>query len=136
MSLLRTQWAFLLIDHLGRTKLLMIGSAGCSVSMFIVGCVFPPRPSRRGASSPFLGARSGYIAIGKPQNKTTANLDSGGVAAIFFLYLWTSASPFAASKLTFSSWPSSSGSLSDVLLSPSCSVLRINVEWHALGGQC
>ncbi|KPV71552.1 uncharacterized protein RHOBADRAFT_40363 [Rhodotorula graminis WP1] len=61
-------WAFLLIDHLGRTKLLMIGSAGCSVSMFIVG---------------------GYIAIGKPQNKTTSSLDSGGVAAIFFLYLWT-----------------------------------------------
>ena len=43
---------------------------------------------------------------------------------------------FRRLESTFSSWPSSSGSLPDVLPSPSCSLLRTYVEWHAMGGQC
>ncbi|GJN93286.1 hypothetical protein Rhopal_006333-T1 [Rhodotorula paludigena] len=58
-------WAFLLIDHLGRVRILLIGSAGGAISMYIIGA---------------------YIAIGKPQNKTTPSLDSGGTAAVFFFY--------------------------------------------------
>ncbi|BGP51154.1 hypothetical protein JCM10450v2_007083 [Rhodotorula kratochvilovae] len=61
-------WAFLLIDHLGRVKILIIGSAGGAVSMYIIGA---------------------YIALAKPQNKTNPSLDSAGIAGVFFFYLWT-----------------------------------------------
>jgi hypothetical protein len=60
-------WLLYLIDHLGRTKLLMFGAAGGSVCMWIIGA---------------------YIKL----HGTSANGDKlppGGIAAIFFFYLWT-----------------------------------------------
>ncbi|KAK5169485.1 uncharacterized protein LTR77_005461 [Saxophila tyrrhenica] len=63
-------WLFVLIDRLGRRKLLMIGSAGGSVCMWIIG---------------------GYLASIKLRTDTDVSkpLSSGGIAAVFFFYLWT-----------------------------------------------
>lgn len=64
-------WLFFLIDRLGRRKLLMIGAAGGSVCMWIIG---------------------GYIStikIASSKDTVTQPLSSGGVAAVFFFYLWT-----------------------------------------------
>ncbi|KAJ8110858.1 hypothetical protein OPT61_g6404 [Boeremia exigua] len=60
-------WLMYLIDHLGRTKLLMIGAAGGSVCMWIIGA---------------------YIKLAGT-NTTSEKLPPGGIAAIFFFYLWT-----------------------------------------------
>lgn len=61
-------WLFFLIDKLGRRKLLMIGAAGGSVCMWIIG---------------------GYIAKAGVHKVASDHLSSGGIAAIFFFYLWT-----------------------------------------------
>ncbi|KAL0265026.1 hypothetical protein SLS55_000983 [Diplodia seriata] len=66
-------WLFFLVEQLGRRKLLMIGAIGGS------GCMW------------FIGA---YIKIaGVNSSSATANsgkgLSGGGIAAIFFFYLWT-----------------------------------------------
>lgn len=62
-------WLLYLIDHFGRRNLLLVGAAGGSVCLWIVG---------------------GYIKIAKPENNPEGTqLDSGGIAAIFFFYLWT-----------------------------------------------
>ncbi|GAB7349872.1 hypothetical protein MBLNU459_g0568t1 [Dothideomycetes sp. NU459] len=61
-------WLFFLIDKLGRRKLLMGGAAGGSVCMWIIG---------------------GYIAKAGVHKTTSTGLSSGGIAAIFFFYLWT-----------------------------------------------
>lgn len=63
-------WLFILIDRLGRRLLLMIGAAGGSICMWILG---------------------GYIATITIDTDSDAGkpLSSGGVAAIFFFYLWT-----------------------------------------------
>jgi len=63
-------WLLFLIDKLGRRKLLMWGAIGGSVCLWIVG---------------------GYIAAADPVDHPTKNgkLGSGGVAAVFFFYLWT-----------------------------------------------
>ncbi|KAF1978584.1 quinate permease [Bimuria novae-zelandiae CBS 107.79] len=62
-------WLLYLIDHLGRTKLLMIGAAGGSFCMWYIGA---------------------YIKIaGANANDPNAKLSSGGISAIFFFYLWT-----------------------------------------------
>ncbi|BGP19526.1 hypothetical protein JCM10213v2_007621 [Rhodosporidiobolus nylandii] len=62
-------WAFFIIDHFGRRGILLVGSVGCAVSMYIVGA---------------------YIKIAQPQNNAVgASLSPGGTAAVFFLYLWT-----------------------------------------------
>lgn len=64
-------WLLWLIDHLGRTKLLMIGATGGSLCMWFIGA---------------------YIKISNPSGKAAdpnAKLTSGGIAAIFFFYLWT-----------------------------------------------
>ncbi|GAA5944034.1 sugar porter family MFS transporter [Sporobolomyces koalae] len=61
-------WAFLLIDQFGRRGLLIFGSVGGALSMYIIG---------------------GYIAVGKPAERAGGNLDSGGIAAIAFFYIWT-----------------------------------------------
>lgn len=62
-------WILVLIDHLGRRKLLMIGAAGGSVCMWIIG---------------------GYILnAGVTSSSENTSLSSGGIAAIFFFYLWT-----------------------------------------------
>ncbi|GES59067.1 quinate permease [Aspergillus terreus] len=62
-------WLLWLIDRLGRRLLLMIGAAGGSVCLWIVGA---------------------YIKIAKPTERDPdAPLDGGGIAAMFFFYLWT-----------------------------------------------
>ncbi|KAI0018600.1 general substrate transporter [Xylariomycetidae sp. FL0641] len=61
-------WILYLIDHLGRRNLLMLGAIGGSICMWIIGV---------------------YIKIADPENNPTESLTSGGIAAIFFFYLWT-----------------------------------------------
>ncbi|KAF2019746.1 putative quinate permease [Aaosphaeria arxii CBS 175.79] len=64
-------WLLWLIDRLGRRNLLMIGAAGGSVCMWIIGA---------------------YIKLsgaGKTTISTNGKLPPGGIAAIFFFYLWT-----------------------------------------------
>jgi hypothetical protein len=61
-------WILVLIDHLGRRKLLMIGAGGGAVCMFIIGA---------------------YILHAGVDPNSDAELSSGGIAAIFFFYLWT-----------------------------------------------
>ncbi|KAH7134085.1 general substrate transporter [Dactylonectria macrodidyma] len=66
-------WIMVLIDHMGRRNLLMIGAIGGAFCMFFIG---------------------GYIKIaGTADIDTTAteslSLTPGGTAAIFFFYLWT-----------------------------------------------
>ncbi|KXL51157.1 hypothetical protein M433DRAFT_150938 [Acidomyces richmondensis BFW] len=61
-------WLFYLIDRLGRRLLLIIGAAGGSVCMWIIG---------------------GYINSINIKTAKTTSLGPGGTAAIFFFYLWT-----------------------------------------------
>ena len=62
-------WLLWLIDHLGRRKLLMIGAAGGSFCMWFIGA---------------------YIKLSNPgANQKAGKLSSGGIAAMFFFYLWT-----------------------------------------------
>ncbi|KAF2191392.1 general substrate transporter [Zopfia rhizophila CBS 207.26] len=62
-------WLLWLIDRLGRRKLLMFGAAGGSFCMWFIGA---------------------YIKLSSPSaNQKNTNLSSGGIAAIFFFYLWT-----------------------------------------------
>lgn len=61
-------WLLVLIDHMGRRKLLMIGAIGGSICMWIIGA---------------------YICIADPENNPTDSLTPGGIAAVFFFYLWT-----------------------------------------------
>jgi sugar porter (SP) family MFS transporter len=63
-------WLLFLIDHLGRRKLLMIGSFGGSLCMWYVGA---------------------YIQIAGTRSSSDPNapLTPAGISAIFFFYLWT-----------------------------------------------
>ncbi|PYI29603.1 general substrate transporter [Aspergillus indologenus CBS 114.80] len=61
-------WLLWLIDRVGRRNLLLIGAIGGSVCMWIIGA---------------------YIKIADPVNNNTESLNGGGIAAIFFFYLWT-----------------------------------------------
>ncbi|KAF2499980.1 quinate permease [Lophium mytilinum] len=62
-------WLLFLIDRLGRRKLLMIGATGGSLCMWFIGA---------------------YIKLSNPAaNVKNTKLSSGGIAAIFFFYLWT-----------------------------------------------
>ncbi|KAJ5436561.1 Major facilitator superfamily domain general substrate transporter [Penicillium cf. griseofulvum] len=61
-------WLLWLIDHVGRRNLLLIGAAGGSVCLWVVGA---------------------YIKIAKPEDSTSDTLSGGGIAAMFFFYLWT-----------------------------------------------
>lgn len=62
-------WILFLIDHMGRRNLLMVGAVGGSICMWFIGA---------------------YIKIaGTSSNTTGGSLSSGGIAAIFFFYLWT-----------------------------------------------
>jgi len=60
-------WLLFLIDKLGRRNLLMIGAAGGSVCMWIIG---------------------GYL-LGTDGKRNGKTLGPGGTAAVFFFYLWT-----------------------------------------------
>ncbi|KAF7188724.1 Quinate permease [Pseudocercospora fuligena] len=64
-------WMFFLIDNLGRRNLLMIGAGGGSVCMWIIGAYIYTRAS------------------GSKLTTSTEGLSSGGIAAMFFFYLWT-----------------------------------------------
>ncbi|KAF2644703.1 general substrate transporter [Massarina eburnea CBS 473.64] len=64
-------WLLWLIDRLGRTKLLMYGAAGGSFCMWFIGAYIKLSNSGAKAKNP------------------DAKLSSGGIAAIFFFYLWT-----------------------------------------------
>jgi sugar porter (SP) family MFS transporter len=62
-------WLLYLIDRLGRRNLLMIGAAGGSFCMWFIGA---------------------YIKLANAGSGTNeGGLSSGGIAAIFFFYLWT-----------------------------------------------
>ena len=59
-----------MIDNFGRRNLLIYGGLGGSVCMWIIGA---------------------YICVADPANNpnTSGELSSGGIAAMFFFYLWT-----------------------------------------------
>lgn len=61
-------WLLWLIDRVGRRNLLLIGAAGGSVCLWIVGA---------------------YIKVAQPENNKSDTLSGGGIAAMFFFYLWT-----------------------------------------------
>ncbi|PHH85638.1 hypothetical protein CDD83_140 [Cordyceps sp. RAO-2017] len=64
-------WLLAMIDHVGRRRLLMVGAVGGSLCMYLVGaCIKVSRPESRPAE-------------GAPP------LSASGIAAVFFLYLWT-----------------------------------------------
>jgi len=67
-TVLTLVWMFFLIDNLGRRRLLMFGALGGSVCMWIIG---------------------GYVSTIRVDEVKTGGLSSGGIAAIFFFYLWT-----------------------------------------------
>lgn len=64
---------FFLIDNLGRRNLLIIGAAGGSACMWIIGGYISTKDTSAAAQA--AAASQG--------------LSSGGIAAIFFFYLWT-----------------------------------------------
>ena len=63
-------WLFFLIDRLGRRNMLLIGATGGAICMFIIG---------------------GYISsiTINTDEAVSHPLSSGGIAAVFFFYLWT-----------------------------------------------
>jgi uncharacterized membrane-anchored protein len=61
-------WLLFLVDQLGRRKLLLIGAVTGSVCMWVIGA---------------------YIYVVDPAKHPTDTLNGGGIAAIFFFYLWT-----------------------------------------------
>ncbi|KAF3761600.1 hypothetical protein M406DRAFT_64791 [Cryphonectria parasitica EP155] len=61
-------WLLFLVDQLGRRKLLLIGAITGSICMWIIGA---------------------YICVVEPAEHPSDHLNGGGIAAIFFFYLWT-----------------------------------------------
>lgn len=61
-------WLLWLVDLAGRRRMLFIGAVGGSFCMWFIGA---------------------YIKIAQPETKGNGELTSGGIAAIFFFYLWT-----------------------------------------------
>ncbi|KAK7537634.1 general substrate transporter [Phyllosticta citricarpa] len=66
-------WLFFLIDNVGRRNMLLIGATGGSLCMWFIGA---------------------YIKVANVSSNTATEnvgkgLDGGGIAAIFFFYLWT-----------------------------------------------
>lgn len=61
-------WLLFLVDQLGRRNLLLGGAITGSVCMWIIGA---------------------YIYVVRPEDNPTDHLNGGGIAAIFFFYLWT-----------------------------------------------
>jgi len=66
-------WIFFLIDKVGRRNLLMIGAVGGSICMWIIGAYLASSVDTSTAST---------ATVDTP-------LTSGGIAAVFFFYLWT-----------------------------------------------
>ncbi|KAF2969697.1 hypothetical protein GQX73_g3936 [Xylaria multiplex] len=67
-TVLTVVWLLWLIDNFGRRNLLIVGAAGGSICMWIIGT---------------------YIKVADPENHPTDNVPPAGIAAIFFFYLWT-----------------------------------------------
>ncbi|KAI9659954.1 MAG: hypothetical protein M1821_001306 [Bathelium mastoideum] len=61
-------WILYLVDHFGRRRLLIAGAVGGSLCMWFIGA---------------------YIKVAGTPQGSGAQLSSGGIAAIFFFYLWT-----------------------------------------------
>ncbi|KAJ5095892.1 hypothetical protein NUU61_005248 [Penicillium alfredii] len=61
-------WLLFLVDQLGRRNLLLGGAVTGSICMWIIGA---------------------YICAVRPDEHPSKTLNSGGIAAIFFFYLWT-----------------------------------------------
>lgn len=61
-------WLLFLVDQLGRRNLLLGGAITGSICMWIIGA---------------------YICVVRPEDNPTDHLNGGGIAAIFFFYLWT-----------------------------------------------
>ncbi|GAA5825539.1 hypothetical protein JCM5353_002332 [Sporobolomyces roseus] len=67
-TVLALVWCFFVIDHFGRRGILLVGSVGGAISMYIIG---------------------GYLSAANIPAVPTGDLSSGGVACMFFFYLWT-----------------------------------------------
>ncbi|CRG92442.1 putative quinate permease [Talaromyces islandicus] len=67
-------WLLFLVDQLGRRNLLLSGALTGSISMWVIGS---------------------YIYVVRPDLHPTKKLNGGGIAAIFFFYLWTVCAPIA-----------------------------------------
>ncbi|KAJ5895054.1 general substrate transporter [Penicillium taxi] len=67
-ALMTVIWLLLLVDQLGRRKLLLFGAVTGSCCMWFIGA---------------------YIYIVEPVNNKLSHLTPSGTAAIFFFYLWT-----------------------------------------------
>lgn len=67
-TVLTVVWISVLVDHLGRRTMLLIGAIGGSLCFWYVGA---------------------YIAIADPVSNADQGMTSGGISAIFFFYLWT-----------------------------------------------
>ncbi|KAL2847029.1 general substrate transporter [Aspergillus pseudodeflectus] len=61
-------WLLFLVDQLGRRNLLLGGAVTGSICMWVIGS---------------------YICVVRPEDNPTDKLNGGGIAAIFFFYLWT-----------------------------------------------
>ncbi|KAL3457446.1 general substrate transporter [Aspergillus heterothallicus] len=61
-------WLLFLVDQLGRRNLLLGGAITGSICMWVIGA---------------------YICVVRPEDNPTEKLNGGGIAAIFFFYLWT-----------------------------------------------
>ena len=61
-------WLLFLIDHVGRRQLLLWGALGGSICLWIIGA---------------------YIKIKDPEHNPSSELDSAGIMAIVFFYIWT-----------------------------------------------
>ncbi|KAL3487221.1 general substrate transporter [Aspergillus germanicus] len=61
-------WLLFLVDQLGRRNLLLGGAITGSICMWVIGA---------------------YICVVRPEDNPTDKLNGGGIAAIFFFYLWT-----------------------------------------------
>lgn len=66
-------WLFFLVDQVGRRMMLLIGAAGGSACMWFIGAYI----KLAGVNSSSASANAGK------------GLSSGGIAAMFFFYLWT-----------------------------------------------
>ncbi|KAL1963040.1 hypothetical protein VTN77DRAFT_8788 [Rasamsonia byssochlamydoides] len=61
-------WLLYLIDHVGRRMLMLVGAAGGSICMWILGA---------------------YIKMAKPSQNQSNTITGGGIVAMLFFYLWT-----------------------------------------------
>ncbi|KAL2134298.1 hypothetical protein VTI74DRAFT_495 [Chaetomium olivicolor] len=62
-------WLLWLVDIVGRRRMLFVGALGGSLCMWFIGA---------------------YIKIADPEaNQSGGSMSSGGIAAVFFFYLWT-----------------------------------------------